>query len=161
MLFILGFYGSLFIFSQDPVYVAEDEATLKLVQETLENLPLYYCLSRDISRSFYSKSENNSNLSEPALAAELSSSDEPHVHASSAAASAPESAAHSVSETVASLWRSVDPIYTWNFHMCRGIIEAGDFIARVFKSETTSSSICVRVCTHKIITHVSQHFFRS
>ena len=25
----------------------------------------------------------------------------------------------------ASLWRVVDPIFTWNFHMCRPLLDAG------------------------------------
>ncbi len=111
--------------SQDPAHVAEDEATLRLVQETLENLPLFYCLSRDISRSFYSKHSPASPAPEAAAALAAPAS------ASAAATLAPPAAA---SAAAASLWRCVDPAYTWNFHMCRPLLEAGDRFCLCFHS---------------------------
>jgi len=91
---------------QDAALVAEDEATLRLVQETLDNLPLYFCLSRDISHpsseSFPSASAN---------------------------AAAP-----------ASLWRVVDPVYTWNFHMCRSLLEAGGFFTSNPAPQSTANT---------------------
>jgi hypothetical protein len=103
---------------QDPSLVSEDEATLRLVQETLENLPLYYCLTRDISRSCYPKSAGDAKNDAPAPP----STDED--------ASAP---SHASAAAAALLWRSTDPAFTWNFHMCRTLLEAGKFIWKSFR----------------------------
>lgn len=88
--------------------MSEDEATLRLVQETLDNLPLYYCLTRDISHSCYVK---------PAAPPSTSSRE---------TASAPAASATSAS----SLWRTIDPAFTWNFHMCRALLKAGKSIQK-------------------------------
>lgn len=92
--------------------MAEDESTLRLVQETLENLPLYYCLTRDLSRSSYMKPASGANVDSPASSS---------VEAASAAAAPPPASA-------ISLWRTVDRAFTWNFHMCRTLLDAGTAI---------------------------------
>jgi hypothetical protein len=104
-------------------------------QETLDNLPLYYCLSRDISRrsvfsqdlltkvepclcdfpcSCYPKPDNGGGPSAAAASLDRAAS----ASGSSAATSSP--------AATSSLWRFVDPTYTWNYHMCRSLLEASE-----------------------------------
>jgi len=108
---------------QDAALVAEDEATLRLVQETLDNLPLYFCLSRDISHSCCSTAAKD---------------DTPMSDAVPFSESFPSASANAAAP--ASLWRVVDPVYTWNFHMCRSLLEAGGFFTSNPAPQSTANT---------------------
>jgi hypothetical protein len=121
---------------QDAALVAEDEATLRLVQETLDNLPLYFCLSRDISHGCCSA---------------VAKDDTPMSDAAHSSGSSPSASANPAAP--ASLWRVVDPVYTWNFHMCRSLLEAGDFCTCTTKPQTTTQQTSTANC--KVLEHKS------